>query len=148
MKKVLKAMEFGNHLHNVCAVHQGIVSTLGDIIEYTGGVQYTGGYHSVHRGVFSTLGGYHSVHRGVFSTVGGYHEYSSWYHDECGDIISTPGDVQYTGVSIQIQLFAHWASPTFIMISPHCTHDIRPVHWDPPLYCTPPGVLHRHYAGW
>ena len=33
------------------------------------------------------------------STLGGY-------YDECGDIMSTPGDVQYTGVSVQIQLFS------------------------------------------
>ena len=30
------------------------------------------------------------------STPGGY-------YDECGGIMSTPGDVRYTGVSIQIQ---------------------------------------------
>ena len=32
----------------------------------------------------------HSVHRGLFSTLGGY-------HDVCGDIMSTSGDVQYIG---------------------------------------------------
>ena len=55
--------------------------------------------------------------------------------------MSTPGYVQYTGVSIQIQLFSQWPSPTFIMISPRCTPDIP--------HCTHgiPGVLHMHYAG-
>ena len=82
-------------LHNVCAVHRGVCSTLGD-------VQYTGGC-SVHWGVImstvgdtmstpgdvqytgvtmSTAGGYHeytggcSVHRDIMSTPGGYHEYT------------------------------------------------------------------------
>ena len=41
------------------------------------------------------------------STVGGLHEYTGGYHDECGGIImSRPGDVQYTVVSIEIQLFS------------------------------------------
>ena len=61
-------------------------------MQYTGDVQYTGGYH----------------------------EYT--------------GSVQYIRVSIQIQLFSQWPSPTFIMISPQCTHDIP--------HCTHvPGVL-------
>ena len=32
-------------------------------------------------------------------------------------------------------------SPTILMITPWCTEY-------PPVYCTPPSVLHRHYAGW
>ena len=48
-------------------------------------VQYTGGY---------------SVHWGIsLSTLWGV-QYTG------GDIMSTPGDAQYTGVSIQIQLFS------------------------------------------
>ena len=39
------------------------------------------------------------------------------YHDEYGDIMSTPGDVQYTGVSI-----------VFPMTFPHIYHDIPPVY--------------------
>ena len=63
--------------------------------------------------------------------------------------MSTPVDVQYTRVSIQIQLFSQLLSPTFIMISPsvlmispqrtehpHCTHDI------PHCIHDIPGVLH------
>ena len=40
------------------------------------------------------------VHQRVFSTLGDiveYREYSGGYHDECGDITSTPEGVQYTG---------------------------------------------------
>ena len=56
--------------------------------------------------------------------VGGYHEYSGVFSTlgdamiSVEDIMSTPGDVWYTGVSIQIQLFSQRPSPTFIMISP------------------------------
>ena len=79
-------------LYNVCSVHRGMFSTLG---------------------VFSTSGGYHeyirggSVHRrDTMSTSGGYHEYiggcsvhrgEGGFHDTCGDITSTSGDVQYIG---------------------------------------------------
>ena len=40
----------------------------------------------------STLGG--AQYNGV---GGGYYEYTRGYHDVCGVIMSTPGDVQYTG---------------------------------------------------
>ena len=56
-----------------------MLSTLGDIIEYTGG------------DIMSRPG--------MFSTVGDTMM-------SMGDIMSTPGHVQYTGVSIQSQLFS------------------------------------------
>ena len=49
-----------------------------------------GGYHEYTRGYHEYSGGIPWVHRGVFSTP-------EVYHDECGDIMSTLGDVQYTG---------------------------------------------------
>ena len=52
-------------------------------------VQYIGGC-PVHRGVFSTPGD-------IMSTSRGSHEYIGGYHDECGDTMSTSGDVQYIG---------------------------------------------------
>ena len=58
-----------------CSVHWR------NIIEYTGGVQYTGD-------IMSTLG-------------------------SVGDTMSAAGE---------------YPSPTFIMISPRCTHNIPPVH--------------------
>ena len=39
---------------------------------------------------------------GVFSTPEGYHEYTGDTMMSVGDIMGTPADVQYTGVSIQI----------------------------------------------
>ena len=33
------------------------------------------------------------------------------YHDECGDIMSTQGDLKCTGVSVQIQWFYEGYSP-------------------------------------
>ena len=80
-------------VHRGCAVHQGMFSTLGDIIEYTGRCSVQWGDTT------STPGRYHD------ECGGGYHEY--------------PGDVQYTGVSIQIQLFPN---------------DLPPHHYIPPLY--------------
>ena len=66
------------------------MSTLGDIIEYTGGYhEYTGECSVQWVDTMSKLG--------VFSTLGDTMS--------VGDIMSTPGDVQYIGVSIQIQLF-------------------------------------------
>ena len=107
-------------------------------------VQYTGGC---------------SVHWGVQYT-GGIIEYTGGCSVHWGHIMSTPGDVQYTGVSpgvsIQIQLFSRWPSPTFIMISPWYTHLIFPqctehppvYSWYPSGLLHIPGVLHRHYSGW
>ena len=119
-------------------------------------VQYTAGISWVHWGISWVHWGISWVHRGF--------QYSGvilWW--VWGDIVSTPGAVQYTGVSIQIQLFSHWPSPTFIMISlgvlsniPQCTQWYPPsvlniprcTQWYPPVYWTCSGVLHRHYAGW
>ena len=42
---------------------------------------------------------------GTMSTLDGV-QYSGVHHDECGDLMSKPGDVQCTVVSIQIQLFS------------------------------------------
>ena len=71
----------------------------------------------------------------MFSTLEGYHECT--LGDTMmgvGDIISTLEDVQYTGVSIQIQLFSQLPSPTLIMISPWCTEHPQCIHDIPPLY--------------
>ena len=64
------------------------------------------------------------------------------------DIMSRQGDVQYTGVSIQIQWFTRGLSHIHHGIlqctqdNPHCTHDIPWCTEHPSVY-----VLHRHYAG-
>ena len=101
-------------------------------------VQYTR-VCAVHWGMFSTLGRCQWVHRG-------YYEYTGIPWLVWGDIMSTLGDVQYTGISIQIELFPQWPSSIFIMISPRCTHNIpRCTHdimysWSPPPP-PPPSVL-------
>ena len=46
-----------------------------------------------------------------------------------GDIMSTSGDVQYIGFSIEIERLLSTFSPTCIMISLRCTHDIPPMYW-------------------
>ena len=50
--------------------------------------------------------GYIMSTAGVFSTPGDTMRKLGGYHDECGGGISKLGDVQYTGVSIQIQLLS------------------------------------------
>ena len=160
-------------LHNVCAVHLGVFSTLRDIIEFTGGVQYTGGYHE-YTGRCSVQWGISWVQRG-FQYTGGHHEYAGGYHDEYGGYHQyTGGCLVHTNSIFSQDLPPHlsWYLAGVLMISPsvlntsqcthdiphcihdipHCIHDIPQctAHPLPPVYCTspPPGVLHRHYAGW
>ena len=56
----------------------------------------------------------------TMSTSGGYHEY-------IGDIMSTSGDVQYIGFSIEIESILSSCSPICIMVSFRCTEH-------PPMY--------------
>ena len=82
--------------HNVCAVHRRMFFRLGDIIEYTRGVQYNGGYTEYIGGTVVSVGDIMSTReREMFRTLEGYPE-----------------------VSIQIQLFSQRSFPAFIMISP------------------------------
>ena len=88
-------------------MYRGVFSTLGDIIEYTGCVQYTGGYHD-------ECGGYHEYTEGC-SLHWGFHTMSivfpmtfpHIYHD-------TPG---------------------VLMKSPQCTEQ-PPLYCTPQVYCT------------
>ena len=84
----------------------GVFSTLGDIIEYTGGVQYNGGFMST-PGVFSTVGD-------TMSTLGEYHEHTRACSVHWGF---------HTNSIVLPMTF-----PTFVTISPRCTHDILPVY--------------------
>ena len=140
-----------------CSVHQGdIMSTLGGYHEYTGRISWVRWGCSVHwADIMSTLG---------------------WYHDKCGEghcknnwiCMETP--LYWTSPGVLM------ISPTLIMLSPWCTEQPHAVlmifpqthHGIPhctehplvysmispwctehlPVYCTPPGLLHRHYAGW
>ena len=73
-----------------------------------GGVQYSGGYHEYRGDAIGMMSveGYHE-YSGSVQYTGGYHEYTG--RDtmmSVEDIMSTQGDVQYPGVSIQIQLFS------------------------------------------
>ena len=56
-------------LHNVCAVHQGVCSTLGDFSTLGDITKYTGRISWVHWVVFSTVGD-------IMSTLEEYHEYT------------------------------------------------------------------------
>ena len=49
------------------------MSTWGEYHEYIGGVQYTGGYHSVHQGITMSTPGDSMMH---VSTSAGYHEHN------------------------------------------------------------------------
>ena len=143
-----------------CSVHWRIslntpsgVQYTGGYHEYTGDVQYSGGIPWVQGDTMMSEGDIMST-VGVFSTLGGHHEYTGGYHDECGGY-----HVYTAGCSV------HWSFHTNSVVFPmtfrhiyhdipQCTHDIPTVLMisprcteHPPLYCTPLGVLHRHYAG-
>ena len=100
-------------------------STLANITEYTGGVQY------------STLGDIMSTARGV--------QYTGGYHEECGGYHEYTGGCSVHWVSHTNSIVFPMTYPTFIMISSLCTHDIPSVLMisprcseHSPLYCTPP----------
>ena len=126
-------------------------------------VQYTGGC-SVHWGmslntlvVFSTVGdimsttGVFSAVRDIMSTAGGFGTLGVTMNmlvdtmSSMGDIISTPGDVQYINDFPMTSHHIYRDTPCVLMISPsvlnapQCTHDISHCTHDiPPVYCTPP----------
>ena len=64
---------------------------------------------------------------GVFSWLGDIMNTLGEYHDKCG--------------GIRMETSVYWTPPVYSVISPQCTEHA-------PVYCTPPGVLHRHFAGW
>ena len=55
-----------------------------------------GGYH-VYTGGCSVYQGYHEYTGEMFSTLKGYHKCTGGLPWSVGVIMSTPGDVQYTG---------------------------------------------------
>ena len=84
-------------LHNVCAVHWGMFSTLGDIIEYTGGC-------SIHWGdIIGTLG--------VFSTVGDTMSAVGDAMMSVRDIMSTPGLFSTLGLSYKFNCLPNERPP-------------------------------------
>ena len=120
-----------------CSVHWGISLSTPRDVQYTRGIS------------LSTLG--------TFSTLGDITEYIGGYHDKCGG----------RSMGKQLNLYGN---PS-VLNSPRCTHDIphthnniTPLYWNPrcthdipqcthvysppPSVLTPPGVLHRHHAGW
>ena len=142
------------------AVQQGMLSTPGDIMSTVGDMistvgrshEYSGGWVQleiswvqwgiswvqwgiswVHWRVFSTLGDIMSRLGDITKNVGGHWE-NNWI---CMEPQCTEQPSVYS-----------WYPPTVVMVSPSvlntpcCTHDILSVYW------TPPGVLHRHCAGW
>ena len=77
----------------------GLFSTLEGTMSTPGDVQYIGGYHEYIR-----EGGYHE-HIGGCSVHWGY-------HDACGDIMSTLGDIMSTsGFSIEIEMIYQISPP-------------------------------------
>ena len=149
-----------NTLYNVCSVHRGVFSTLGDTMSTSGDTMSTSGISWVHRGVFSTSEGYHEyigeiswVHRGdimihVRDTmsksedvqyIGGYHEYIGRYHEYIRGCSVHWGMFSTSEFSIEIERILSSCSPTCIMISLRCTHDILLMYsWYPPMYWTSP----------
>ena len=75
--------------------------------------------------MFSKLGDTISTAGDTMMSVGGYHEYSGGFPYKFSCFPMT---------------FPHIYHIPSVLNIPCCTEH-------PPLYCTPPGVLHRHYAG-
>ena len=82
--KICKYGKYVNTLYNVCAVPWGvlstvgvfstvgdIMSTVGEYLEYRGGVQYRGGYHDKCGGYLEYRGGYHEYRGGYLEYRGG-----------------------------------------------------------------------------
>ena len=97
-----------------CSVPWMVFSTMADILSTLDDVQYHGGYleyrggQTEYREGCSVPLGYLEYRRGCsilwrakLSIVEGYLEYRGGYHDTCGDIISTMGDIQYPYFHIQ-----------------------------------------------
>ena len=101
---------------------------------------------------------------------------SSYTISKLGDIVSTPGDVEYIGdIMMHVGRYEYiggcsvhrgfqYKSKAFINLLPHMNHDISPMYWASSdllkisPWCThgipsmdswyPPDVLNSHYAGW
>ena len=129
-RKTVASTRFHKKGRAVCGT-PGMFSTLGDIIEYTGGVQYSGGYHEysggclLHWGYHDECGEISWVHRRMFNTLGFLYKFScfpddlpphlSWYPPVC----SWYPPVYWTPPSV-LMIF-----PTVLMISPQCTEILR-----------------------
>ena len=90
-------------LYNVCSVHRGMFSTLGDV-QYIGGYhEYIGGYHDECEGYHEYIGGC-SVHwRDTMSTSGGYHEYIGGFSVHRRNIMIHVGEQLDKILSISIE---------------------------------------------
>ena len=99
-------------LHNVCAVHQGVCGTLGDV-QYTKGISYSGGYHEYTGGV----------------------QYTGRYHDKCGGrSLQKQLNLYGNPTVLNIPWCTHDIPHTHHGI-PQCTHGIpQCTHGIPPLY--------------
>ena len=95
----------------MCSVHQGIfstlgvLSTLGEYHEYTGGIKYIGGYHEcIGEGdVMNTLEDVQYI-GGYYDACGGIPCLHSVMFSTSGDIMSTLKDIMSTlGFSIKIE---------------------------------------------
>ena len=139
-----------NTLYNVCSVHWGMFSTLGDV-QYIGGiswymwgdtmstlgdVQYIGRYHE-YIGGCSVHWQIPWVHWGdIMSTSGGYHEYIRGCSVHWGMFSTLGFSIEIERIlwscshtCIMISLRRYWTSPNVRMISPQCTHGIPPMYW-------------------
>ena len=142
-----------NTLHNVCAVHRGVCSTMGDV-QYTGGISWAQWGNHEYTGVFSTLADIMSTKGDIMINVGKvigkpvefvwkpqctehplvyswYPPHSSWY---------PPGYSWYPPVYWTPPLYSwyppysSWYPPAVLMVSPHSIHGIPTVLNTP--WCT------------
>ena len=64
-----------------CSVHQGVFSTLGDIMSTSGDMMSTSGDIMMHVGDTMSKSGDVQYIGGIHDYIGGYHEYIGGYHE-------------------------------------------------------------------
>ena len=107
----------GGAAHWGCSVHWGIsLSTRGRYHEYTGGVQYTGGYHEYTGGYYDECGRYHEYSWGVHreDTISTFEDTMM----NVGDIMSTSGMFSTLGFPCKFNCFPNDIPPHLSLYHP------------------------------
>ena len=151
-------------------VRWGLSSTPRDTMSTPCGGQYVGRIAWVHQGDTMMCVGVSWVHQGMFITLGFPYKFKRGFWSSLNLVLSqlfshqeeansdkfypklpplkaiTMDSKQESSNSKTLYYFPV-TFPNMYHSIPRCIHDIPQVYWISPVYCTPPSVLHRHYAG-